>query len=253
MRVHTFYTPYHARLVDEHFRPSAERHFGAANVACHLVEGSDEGDYGSPGFVRYCYDRLQRYADLCEASGEPLLLSDADVRFYGDVPADLEVHARAYAHDAYFQWDGPGGHCMGFVYARVPGAFAGLCRQVQGAMRGHPELEDQQSLRYLVARGQVRASLGVLPSPRYWTYGLGGEHWRPGDPLSPPVETLLMHHGNWTVGLPSKLAMLEAVAALVAARGCPYGGPDTPSSCGLPRGHEGPHQRRRQSTGEGGG
>jgi hypothetical protein len=213
VKIYAFHTPSHVRLADEHFRPSAERSFGRDNVTCQLVGDSPEGVYGTPEFVAYCRGRLRRYAEVCEEAGGPIVLSDTDVRFHGDVPSDLEAHMRVYDHDAYFQWDGPGGHCMGFVLVRRRAAFARLCRQVQGVMREHPELEDQQALRYLVVREQVRASLGILPTWKYWTAGLRGRVWSPGDPLSPPEE-ILMHHGNWTYGVTHKLALLAEVARL---------------------------------------
>jgi hypothetical protein len=219
VRIHALYTPSHSRLAEEHFLPSASRFFGEGNVDCQLVGGAPEGSYGTPGFVSYCQGRLQRYVEICESADGPLVLSDVDVRFYGDVPADLEEVARVGESDAYFQWDGPGDHCMGFVFARRPRHFARVLRQIDEVVRAHPELDDQRALRYLVLRDAVQGSLGVLPTSKYWTSGLQGHVWLPGESLSPPAETLLMHHGNWTFGVPNKLDLLAAVAGLVAARG----------------------------------
>lgn len=218
MRIHALYTPSHSRLVGEHFRPSAERSFGRENVTCQLVPEAPEGVYGTPGFVRYCQERVRRYAEICEGAGESLVLSDVDVRFYGDVPADLEEISRAGEHDAYHQWDGPGGHCMGFVFVRRPGHFARILRQVEDVIRADGSLDDQRALRYLVLRGRVQGSLGVLPSEKYWTSGLRGHTWLPGEPLSPPGD-MLMHHGNWTWGVGNKLELLATVARMVGARG----------------------------------
>jgi hypothetical protein len=214
VRIHAFYTPSHARLADEHFRPTAERFFGRGNVTCELVPDSPEGVYGTPGFNRYCLGKMQRYAESCGEAGGPLVLSDVDVRFYGDIPADLREYVqRRDPCDAYLQWDGPGGHCTGFIFVVRRAPFARLCRQVRDVMLEYPELEDQQALRLLAAGGRACASLGVLPTWKYWTAGLRGRHWSPGDPLSPP-ETLLMHHGNWTYGVPNKLELLAEVARL---------------------------------------
>jgi hypothetical protein len=218
VKIHALYTPSHSRLVEEHFLPSAAKFFGAGSVDCQLVQGAPEGSYGTPGFVSYCQQRVRRYAEVCEAAGEPLVLSDVDVRFYGDVPADLEEVARAGEHDAYHQWDGPGGHCMGFVFVRRPAHFARVLRQVEELVRVNETLDDQRALRLLVIMQSVQGSLGVLPTSKYWTSGLRGHTWLPGEPLSPPGE-MLMHHGNWTHGVPNKLALLSAVAGLVAARG----------------------------------
>jgi hypothetical protein len=218
VRIHALHTPSHARLADEHFRPTAEKFFGAANVTCELVPGSPEGAYGSPGFNQYCLGKMRRYAELCEEAGGTLVLSDVDVRFYGDVPTDLQANVRSYDHEAYLQWDGPAGHCTGFIYVVRRAPLARLFRQVLEVMLAHPELEDQQALKRLVTGGSACASLGVLPTWKYWTAGLRGRHWSPGDPLSPP-ETILVHHGNWTVGVPNKLELLSEVARLVGAGG----------------------------------
>jgi hypothetical protein len=219
VRVHALYTPSHSRLVEEHFRPSAERYFGAASVTCELVPDAPEGDFGTPEFTRYCQGRLRRYVELCEGGDGPLVLSDVDVRFYGDVPTDLAEHAGRRDHDAYFQWDGKGGHCMGLVLVWRRAPFAQLLRQVAEVVRADVEIDDQQALKRVVRAGRCRASLGILPTWKYWTAGLGGHIWLPGDPLSPPVETMLTHHGNWTWGVPNKLELLAAVAKIAGARG----------------------------------
>jgi hypothetical protein len=221
VKIYAFHTPSHARIVEENFRPTAAKFFGAGNVDCCLVGGVPEGSYGTPGFVSYCQGRVRRYAEVCESSDAPLVLSDVDVRFYGDVPADLEEVARAGEHDAYHQWDGPGGHCMGFVFVRRPAQFARVLRQVEEVVRADGTLDDQRALRHLVLMQRVQGSLGALPTSKYWTSGLRGHTWLPGEPLSPPVETLLMHHGNWTHGVPNKLDLLAAVAGIFARRRLP--------------------------------
>lgn len=214
MKIQTFYTPSHSRLVAEHFRPSAERFFGQGNVTCQLVDDVPEGSYGTPEFAAFCQKRLSRYISICEEKADSLVLSDADVRFYGDVPSDLETCAAKYGHDAYFQWDGKGGHCMGFVFVRCREAFVRLCRQMQEELLGNDHLDDQQALRRLVVGQKVQASLGILPTVKYWTSGLSGHIWLPGDNLSPP-KTMLMHHGNWTFGTANKLELLATVARMV--------------------------------------
>lgn len=214
MKVHAFYTPAHARLAEEHFLPSAIEHFGRENVDCRLLPDAPEGDYGTPGFVSYAYARLSRYAEICHGAGGPLVLSDVDVRFYGDVPSDLEPYAEGCDRDAWFQWDGPAGYCTGFAYVVDRAAFARLCRVVQVVMRTNPAMEDQQALQLVLARRLTPFSAGLLPACKYWTSGQRGRLWSPGDPLAPPPE-ILAHHANWTVGVPNKLAMLAEVRRLV--------------------------------------
>jgi hypothetical protein len=217
MKIHAFYTPSHAPLIAEHFLPTAVRIFGENNVSCRPSTNTPQGSYGSPEFNECCLEKVHRNIKICESASDPIVLSDVDVRFYGDVPSDLKEYSEKHDHDAYFQWDGPSGHCTGFVFVRRPKPYAQLLRRVSEVMLSNPRLEDQQALKHLIVRGEHRLSFGILPTCKYWTDGTKGRAWEPGDPLRPPNE-LLMHHGNWTSGVDNKMRLLSAVARIREAR-----------------------------------
>ncbi len=214
MKIYAFYTPSHTLLAERHFIPSAERFLGASNVECLLASDQPQGEHGTRDFNLCCLEKVRQWIEICSSASEPLILSDVDIRLYGDVSLDLCEHSAKHDHDAYFQWDGPSRHCMGFVYARNPRKVAELLRQVEEVMLRHPDLEDQQSLRLLLKEDRPDISLGILPTWKYWTAGLSGREWFPGDRLRVP-DGLLMHHANWTAGADRKLVQLDAVYEIV--------------------------------------
>lgn len=62
----------------------------------------------------------------------------------------------------------------------------------------------------------------TLAPDRFWNLGAAPDlvrcPWQPGDLVPEPPEGMAMMHGNFTIGVENKLALLEAVRLKVAAR-----------------------------------
>ena len=230
MKLLACYTPSHVPLLKQHFMPSLELagfgdpghvsidhrypmytpHDGATILLRELPQVGS-GVFDEVGFHETCVRKLEFILSALTIEKEPFLFSDVDVRFYGPVVEDLlrELGQK----DIVFQNDGPGGVCTGFFVVRPCVGMIRLFEHALEIMR-KTSLLDQPAVQETMVTFYGRkpsASWGFLPD-RYWTFGHNNKHWAPGMPVNPPTN-LLVHHANWTKGIPNKLALLEAVIA----------------------------------------
>lgn len=226
MKLFACHTPSHLPLLKDHFLPSVEPEFGRAildhrntpkidqpeefNVRVRELSAQDECDFGTSGFRQACVDKVHFLREVLAHETEPFVFSDVDVRFYGPVVDDL-LKCLGDA-DMACQWDGPyGGECTGFMVIRPNDRTRALWTMVQDCMH-KTGLMDQDALHsVLISHLRHDVAVEILPE-RYWTFGRNDQHWQPGMPVNPPAD-MLVHHANWTVGVPNKLRLLDAVKA----------------------------------------
>ena len=84
-------------------------------------------------------------------------------------------------------------------------------------MRKNPGEDDQNTLNSLIRQPAMNVkwkhfSADFLSGGT--TVGGNGYRWYPGITFPIP-ETILLHHANWTVGVPNKIAQLQYVKAVV--------------------------------------
>jgi hypothetical protein len=202
------YTPSHEQLIDQHFKPSVESTRLIVNAKV-LPQQSVNGAFQSDGFQATCLAKVGYILEVLAANlgGDPFIFSDVDVRFYGDPTADLTQLLGN--NDIMFQDDGPAGACTGFMVMRPTPRVLEYWRKVAERMRDTNQLDQDAANRLLETH--FAPAWGLLPE-RYWTVGMKGVGWNPGDPVAPPAD-LMVHHANWTVGVENKLKLLEAVRA----------------------------------------
>ena len=215
LRCHVFMSPSRREFYDKHFAPTVPK--GLQVILHKWPRKWNDVVYGTSEFNLCMQWGVQKLIKLCRTERRPFLLSDVDVRFYGEVADDLLKCLDKY--DLAFQNDGTGGACKGFFMCRPTRArWAALFFQrVLSAMKLSGKNDQEETNACLKTRGTI-LSWRLLPK-RYWTHGCDtGKKWNPGDPLDPPAD-MLMHHANWTHGVGNKLKLLDAVKDIMDCRG----------------------------------
>ena len=216
MKLFTCLSPSHAPLYDNHFLPSVPLSGLEMQPPCTLPEHT-ESEFGTPGFRAACVHKIAYLIHVLNAETEPFVFSDVDVRFYGSVVDLFErVDGGPGNYDMGFQWDGRGGFCTGFMCIAPNERTRKFWARVAARMRLCNEM-DQDAVNALLpscATFDVPGLRWHAYGRELWTYGRtlekGDPLWAPGVGLSLPGN-LLVHHANWTVGVPNKMALLQAV------------------------------------------
>jgi hypothetical protein len=115
-----------------------------------------------------------------------------------------------------FQNDSPAGRkCAGFFVCRAGPATLHLWQRVRAHMIERRVSSDQAALNDVADTCGLRWA--YLPSTFFGGGALTGKAWTPTESLPVP-DGIVMHHANWTTGIPDKIAQLQYVRELVHHR-----------------------------------
>jgi len=219
MKVYACYSPSHLPLVEQHFRPSLPPDL----EPCYLeLPQTGSGIYGTREFnltTKHKFEWVLKAIKETATLSTPFLFSDVDVRFYGPVANDLLTLLRG--RDIVFQDQGPAGACTGF-FVVVPSQRT--TKFFEEALERIDDHHHDQDAANLVLRTNTSLKWGLLPE-RYYMIGrqenrwvpMLWEKWDPQTMIWIPKD-LLVHHANWTQGIPNKLRLLETVKKLLEKR-----------------------------------
>jgi hypothetical protein len=198
MKIYTIHTPTHDGLYKNHFLPSLPDGFVVHSKV--IEQECATGSYYREGWDKTCFRKVLYYKQICEQNqGETYVFSDVDIQFFGMTPEDLLSELGDY--DIACQNDTGMIYCSGFWVCkgneRTLDLFTSMVEKYH--------LEDQTSLNEQIWRARAK-----FLSHRFFTIGHSvGAQWK--DQQFDIPKDILMHHGNWTVGLYNKDLLLKRV------------------------------------------
>jgi hypothetical protein len=213
MKCFTHVTPSHRRFLEEFFLPTATEF---ETVVC---EGLQMGSstYDTPGFE---LSMIEKTKSMLRAAQEPMgdivLWSDVDIQFFA--PCETKLIECLGSHDMAFQSAGPDRFCSGFFVFRVTDHVRALMRRVLEGLVSKVFYNDEPAMNeYARTVDYVR-----LPCGEFWTSGFcGGFLWDGNKDFLPRVRvpsSILVHHGNWCIGVERKLELMRYVRSVVLKR-----------------------------------
>jgi hypothetical protein len=147
------------------------------------------------------------------------VFSDVDVQFFGTMDAPLIAAAAQY--DLAFQADTPiPTLCTGFFVCRGNDATLALWRAVLQNVRACDGFKHDQEWMQRLIPSAKNIRWGYLPTTFFGGGTFTNRIWNPGDELPVP-EGVVMHHANFTCGVPNKIEQCEHVRAKVLAAKVP--------------------------------
>ncbi len=219
---------------DENFRPMFERQFLPAFTKFGLDKkyelevhelGDVYGSYGEPRYNQSYRDELKRVIARIEANTDRgIIWSDVDIRLYRD-PTEY-IQQTMHGADLSCIMDRmptvpptlPPVVCTGFQY------FWPSYKVIQ-FMKRWEQLDIEpgknwQSPQDSFNEALVECRMNVRHlDKRFWTVGLSGEKaiWDGADvvTLPNPPDDIILHHGNYTIGLDNKLRLMDEIARRV--------------------------------------
>lgn len=212
MPLYSLYTPSHEQLECEYFTPSVPEDM---EPRLFYFDNPGAGGIHDPSFCRAIIWKIEIILQAVhENRGEVFVWSDIDVQFFRPF-AKLASQLTA---DLAFQVDAPGpALCSGFFFCRASERTQRLWENVLEFVRTPASRGDDQ----LRVRELVRESSALQVdylSPNFIGGGtFTGKVWVPGVDLCVP-EGIIMHHANFTCGVPNKIAQCNLVRRKVADR-----------------------------------
>jgi hypothetical protein len=209
--LYTLCTPSHRELKERFFLPTLP-----AGLELRMLDHASEGAglIMDPGWRATIVRKVEWIIEAVEQHWNAFFLfSDVDVQFFGPVAEPILEAAERF--DISFQRDTPSSLCTGFFVCRGNDATLDLWRKVLDRVRETNGFKhDQESMQQLIGSSAVQ--WGFLPLTFFGGGTFTSRIWKPGEDLPMPNE-FVMHHANFTCGVPNKIKQLEFVRGKVLA------------------------------------
>lgn len=213
MKLLTFYTDSHKELFENYFLDSYNKFLKSDFVLLesHYKQVCEEASYGTPGFGETMIGKLEHIIDNIDTSDKnPLVFSDCDVQFFKNIKQDIIDDLGDY--DIKFQ-DDVLCVCAGFFVCKQNDKVLNFFKDVlftlnQTVSRG---MDDQQIINIFLNSNKHPLRHSKLPKTKYFTVAVStnAKQWIGQDFHIP--EDIIVHHGNWTVGIENKIKLLDYV------------------------------------------
>ena len=207
MRIHTVVSESHRPLLAL-YEESLRRVEPDADLVVHGIAQHGTGAYFEEDFRKAMEKRLAVMRRVAAEEAGPYLWTDCDIVWLR--PFLKTVRALLVDEDGRpcFQKHGVEADrwaCMGLYAVFCGRDLVDVLDKVAGLMPHHPD--DEQAMREYNRWNDWPWE--YLPDI-FWTQGILGRMWHPGDPLDAPADAVCVH-ASWTVGVESKLAMMREV------------------------------------------
>ncbi len=215
-------TPSHEILRDEWFLPTLP-----ADVEAEIMylDHPGKGSYMQPDWSWAVLRKSELILDAINTHwGDAIVYADMDIQFFSPFAALLSSFLEE--KDFICQLDDPRSQaCTGFFAMRCNDGTRRLWNATRVAIR--KEQRDQHIFNELLRNSST--SFGFLPVQFFGGGTWSGQLWEPGAALHVPANPV-MHHANWCVSVPHKIAQLEHVRRVAYQQRilAAYCLPDTP-------------------------
>lgn len=209
MKLYTFYTETHKSLYEDFFIPSWERHGLSNNFDLKTLNGhqfSETGNFNSQGTIDTWDERLGMFLDVIEENwGSFFIYSDCDVQFFGNFYDD--IISRIDENTDMLAQSDMGTICAGFMVVQANKIMKKFFEKIRKELKNFSN--DQMCINHY--KMQMRSKL--LPESKYFTIANsnGGRVWTPDQTNLIIPNDILVHHGNYTIGIENKTKLMEFV------------------------------------------
>lgn len=215
LKLLTFYSYSHKELYETFFLDSYNKYLKDSFElnAKHIEQLSPSGDYGSDGFADTMLAKINHIIDNIDVNDfNPLVFADCDIQFFKDFKEDIINELGDF--NVKFQND-ISCICAGFFICRQNEQVLKFFNDVKTELNivRINKVDDQQVINKFINSGKYNDyKIGLLSSNKYFTVAAsnhGTRQWNGGEFIIP--SEVVMHHGNWTVGLDNKFNLMEYV------------------------------------------
>lgn len=213
-KIYIFYSPSHKKLRDKWFLPSLQDDY---QVIEEFYPQDGDGNFMNKQWLKMMNHKVDLIIrGILENWGGIFVHSDVDIQFFRPTKELLLQEIKDY--DLVIQKDNPQGIlCCGFFACRGNEKTLKLWQAVKMYIKEH-NVHDQKALNALL-KGDNPFEIKWKYLPNIFMSGgtYSGKPWNPGKELFIPHD-IVLHHANWTIGVPNKIKQLKYVKNKVQKR-----------------------------------
>lgn len=209
----TFFTNSHKNLYEKYFIPSYDEHLknDFTLIVSHYKQVCAQASYDTPGFGETMIGKIEHIIEnITITDDSPLIFADCDIQFFSNFREDIINELGEF--DIKFQ-DDIVCVCAGFFICKQNQKILSFFNDILTTLKTTVKngMDDQKLINHFLKTNKHPIKHGKLSAEKYFTVASvnGAKQWTGSDFIIP--NTILVHHGNWTVGIENKFKILEYV------------------------------------------
>ena len=215
MKLYTFYTDSHLKLLMSYLLPSIEYNGSQFDVAVYKVpQYCQSGDYMQNGWIQTMIRKVEYHIKSCQENMDKIFIySDCDVQFLGKeniidvITKEIDEYDIACQDDVY-PFHNHNTYCAGFFACkgnqRTLDFFHKILHDIH---RNKSWLHDQEALNINLPMVKHK-----LLSHKFFTHAqITHKLWNNENDTFNISRDILVHHANWTHGVENKMKLLNIV------------------------------------------
>ncbi len=217
VKVYALYTPSHRVFLRDWFLPSITQHDDFTLIIRYAGQDCDSGEFMMEGWNATMLKKVKLVIEgIRENPDEVFIHSDVDIQFFA--PFKDLILSLMKDKDMLFQKDhdetGSKSICAGFFACRGTPSTLKLWARIYSDLKAISDSQskenDQTLLRKYLGSNEFKISWGLLPDSFFGGGTFTNTRWKPGV-VVPIPDRPIMHHANWTIGIPNKIGQLQHV------------------------------------------
>lgn len=208
-KIYTFYTDTHKKLYTNYFLPSVPDSFEV--VVEHFPQECPSGNFHGDGWMNTMRRKVQYVIRAIEENmGGWFIHSDCDIQFFGDFYEDIKKNLQGM--DIVAMDDNM--LCAGFFACRGSEKMLTMWNDIDDKLDAFANDQFAMNAALINTPG---VCFKVLPRFKYFNYmhTVGKDKvWNSGMPIDisrNQLDSIMVHHANYTIGVQNKIEMMEMI------------------------------------------
>lgn len=219
--IYTFYTDSHKVFLDDWFMKTIDEREKDLVVVEKFDQERHSGAFMQEGWNKTMLRKVDYIID-CLKGDDIFVHADCDIQFFDTFYDKMKQEMEEKDYDILGQHDGKLWHmdtmCAGFFMAKPSDKTRSLFEEIRYMVASGKAGNDQLALNALLHNNSHDIEYGLLDDSFYSVWRCNGiKEWTPTDEVTLP-ESMVMHHSNYTSGIPNKIKLMEVVREKYDAR-----------------------------------
>lgn len=210
MKLYTFYTDSHSRLLNNYFLPSVPKNDDIELVVEKFPQECSSGNFMEDGWKNTMIKKVEYILkSINECYGDSFIHSDCDIEFYKPITNDLKYQLEDY--DIAAMEDGPDNMCCGFFICKANNKTKQLFEHIRDNMNNY----ENDQIAFNTLKNKYITSKFLNKKYYNVSFSIGMQVWNPDIAINNVDKDIILTHANYVIGIDNKCKLLDNIKKLI--------------------------------------